>query len=74
VRRANRLSKIAAHTELPPEALLDLALELLETLERRLPPETQVPVGLATERWRRSSAQDRSAALRRVARARWHRR
>jgi hypothetical protein len=71
VRRASRLARAARDAQLPPEALLDLALDLLEVLNRRLTLTSQPAVGLATERWKRLSAQARSDALRRVAQARW---
>ena len=71
VRRATRLSRAARQSQLPPEALLDLALDLLEALNRHLAPAGQPMVGLATERWRRSSPRERSEALRKVAQARW---
>jgi hypothetical protein len=71
MRRASRLARAARHAQLPPEALLDLALDLLEVLNRRLTLTSQPAVGLATDRWKRLSAQARSAALRRVAQARW---
>lgn len=74
VRRALRLSRLVRETQLPPEPLLDLALDLLEALSRHVTPGTQRAVGLATERWKRWSAQERSDALRQVAQVRWDRR
>jgi len=62
---------------MPPEALLDLALDLLETLNRHLVPQSNRGsgvVGLASERWKRTTPEERSKALRDVALARWNRR
>jgi hypothetical protein len=64
------LSRVPTQAQLPPEALLDLALDMLEALNRHLAVGVQPVVGLATGRWRRSSAQERSEALRQVAKAR----
>jgi hypothetical protein len=54
-----------------------LALELLEVLNRHLVPRSargDAVVGLASERWRRTTPEERSKALRDVALARWNRR
>lgn len=77
VRRATRLSRVSRSTRLPPEALLDLALDLLETLNRHLASGTRsgnAIVTLANERWKHTSPEERSKALRHVALARWSRR
>ena len=76
VRRSVRLSRVVKHTGLPPEALLDLAIELVERLADRLPrhaSDNAARVGLASGRWNRTPAEKRSAILRAVARARWTR-
>lgn len=78
VRRANRLKSIVKHTGLPPEVLIDLAIELLDIASRKLspPPIQRSAVGLGAARWRNVSAEERSELLRRVVQARWakHRR
>jgi hypothetical protein len=58
---------------LPPEALLDLALEMLDIASRKLspPPLKRQAIGLATARWRNVAPKERSNALRHAARARW---
>jgi hypothetical protein len=65
-------------TGLPPEVLLDLAMELLDIASRKLSPEPirRTAVGLAAARWRHVSAEERSKVLRKAAQARWakHRR
>ncbi len=71
VRRATRLSRLVRQAQLPPETLLDLALDLLEALNRHLSPGAKPIIGLASERWRRASPRERSEALRKVAQARW---
>jgi hypothetical protein len=73
VRRTMTLKRIIRQTGLPPEVLLDLALEMLAVASRKLAPSPirRQAVGLGTARWRYVSAQDRSDALRRVALARW---
>lgn len=76
VRRWNRLSRIAKQTVLPPEALLDLAIELLERLAVHMPRRSSrltIPAGLATARWSTMTPEARSEALRKVALARWRR-
>jgi hypothetical protein len=63
-------------TSLPPEVLLDLALELLDIASRKLspPPIRRTALGLGAARWRHVSSAERSKALRRVALARWEKR
>ena len=65
-------------TGLPPEVLLDLAIELLDIASRKLspPPIKRTAVGLGAARWRNVSAKERSEMLRRAVQARWakHRR
>src|SRR5688500_848564 len=72
-RRTARLRRIMRHTGLPPEVLLDLALELLDIASRKLSPSPirRTAVGLGAARWRNVSPEDRSEALRRAAQARW---
>ena len=72
-RRAARLRTLVRTTGLPVEALLDLALDLLEIASRKLalPPIKRTAVGLGAARWRNVSAKERSALLRRAAEARW---
>jgi hypothetical protein len=72
-RRSARLRAVVRHTGLPPEVLLDLALELLDIASRKLspPPIKRTAVGLGAARWRNVSAKERSEVLRRVVQARW---
>jgi hypothetical protein len=78
VRRTMTLRRIIRQTGLPPEALLDLALELLDIASRKLSPSPikRQAVGLGAARWRNVSPEDRSKALSLAAQARWakHRR
>jgi hypothetical protein len=77
-RRTTRLKRIMRLTGLPPEALIDLALEMVDIASRKLAPAPiqRTAVGLGTARWRNVSPEARSAALRQAAEARWakHRR
>lgn len=77
-RRVARLRRIMRQTALPPEALLDLALEILDLASRKLSPTPikRTAVGLGAARWRHVSSEERSKVLRRAAQARWakHRR
>ena len=63
-------------TGLPPEALLDLAIEMLDLASKRLAPSPiqRTAVGLGTARWRNVSPQDRSELLRKAVQARWAKR
>jgi hypothetical protein len=72
-RRSARLKAVVRHTGLPPEVLLDLALELLDIASRKLspPPIKRTAVGLGAARWRNVSAKERSEVLRRAVQARW---
>ena len=72
-RRAMRLRGLVRDTGLPPETLLDLALELLDIASRRLspPPLNRTAVELGAARWRNVSAEARSEAMRKAAQARW---
>src|SRR5262245_44987819 len=73
-RRAARLRSLVRETGLPPEALLDLALELLDIASRKLspPPLRRTAVQLGAARWRNVSPEARSEAMRRAAQARWN--
>ena len=72
-RRTVRLRRIVRQTGLPPEVLLDLALEMLDLASRKLSPSPikRQAVGLGTARWRNVGPKERSEALRRAAQARW---
>jgi hypothetical protein len=72
-RRAMRLRGLVRDTGLPPETLLDLALELLDIASRRLspPPLNRTAVELGAARWRNVSPEARSEAMRSAAQARW---
>ncbi len=67
------LRRIMRQTGLPPEVLLDLALEMLDIASRKLAPSPikRQAVGLGTARWRNVGAEERSEALRKAAQARW---
>src|SRR5882762_4738122 len=73
VRRANRLRTIVKHTGLPPEVLLDLAIELLDIASRKLSPSPiqRTALGLGAARWRNVSTEVRSRLMRQVVQARW---
>ena len=72
-RRTARLQRVMRQTGLPPEVLLDLAIEMLDLASRRLSPAPihRTAVGLGTARWRNVSPEERSETLRRAAQARW---
>jgi hypothetical protein len=78
VRRTLLLRRIIRQSSLPPEVLLDLALEILDISSRKLSPSPikRKAVGLGAARWRHVAPEARSEALRRAAQARWakHRR
>ena len=67
------LKRIVRQSSLPPEVLLDLALEILDLASRKLSPSPiqRQAVGLGAARWRNVSPEDRSAALKKAAQARW---
>ena len=73
VRRTQTLRRIMRQSGLPPEALLDLALEILDISSRKLSPSpiNRQAVGLGAARWRNVTPEDRSTALRKAAQARW---
>jgi hypothetical protein len=72
-RRTARLRRLMRQTGLPPEVLLDLAIEILDLASRKLSPEPihRTAVGLGAARWRNVSPEDRSKAMRKAAQARW---
>ena len=67
------LRRVVRQSGLPLEAVLDLALELLDIASRKLAPSpiNRQAVGLGTARWRNVGAAERSEALRKAAQARW---
>jgi len=67
------LRRIMRQTGLPPEVLLDLALEMLDIASRKLSPSPikRQAVGLGAARWRNVGPEARSEALRKAAQARW---
>ena len=73
VRRTMTLRRIMRLTGLPPEVLLDLALEMLDIASRKLSPSPikRQAVGLGAARWRNIGPEERSEALRKAAQARW---
>lgn len=73
VRRTMTLRRIIKQSGLPPEIVIDLALEMLEMASRKLSPPAikRQAVGLGAARWRHVSPEERSAVLRRAAQARW---
>lgn len=72
-RRSTRLRRVMRQTGLPPEPLIDLAIEVLDLMSRKmiLTPIQYEAVGLASARWRNVSPAERSEALRRAVQARW---
>ena len=76
VRRTMRLRRLMRQTRLPPEVLLDLAIEILDLASRKLAPEPirRTAVGLGAARWRNISAEERSRVMRKAAQARWKKR
>jgi hypothetical protein len=73
VRRTARLRRIMRQSGLPPEVLLDLAIEMLDIASRTLSAEPirRTAVGLASARWRNVSPEERSEIARRAVAARW---
>lgn len=72
-RRAALLRRIAKKSGLPPEAVIDLALEILEIASARLAPSpiSRQAVGLGAARWRNVDPAQRSEIMRRAVEARW---
>ena len=73
VRRTMTLRRIMRQCGLPPEVLLDLALEMLDIASRKLSPSPikRQAVGLGAARWRNVTPAERSEAARQAAQARW---
>ena len=73
VRRTMTLRRIMRQSGLPPEVLIDLALEMLDIASRKLSPSPikRQAVGLGAARWRNVSPEVRSETLRKAAQARW---
>jgi len=78
VRRTLTLRRIMRQSGLPPEVLLDLALEILDISSRKLSPSPikRQAVGLGAARWRNVAPEERSEMARKAVQARWakHRR
>ena len=72
-RRSQRLHALMRDTRLPPEIILDLALELVDIAAKKLapPPIKRFALGLGAARWRNVGPRERSDILRRAAQARW---
>jgi hypothetical protein len=72
-RRSQRLQALMRDTRLPPEVILDLALEIVDIAAKKLapPPIKRFALGLGAARWRNVSPKERSEVLRRAAHARW---
>ena len=72
-RRATLLRRIARKSGLPPEAIVDLALEILDIASQRLTPSpiSRQAVGLGAARWRNVDPAERSEIMRRAVEARW---
>ena len=67
------LRRILKQSGLPVEAVMDLALEMLDIASRKLAPSplNRQAVGLGAARWRNVGPEERSEALRKAAQARW---
>jgi len=72
-RRSQRLRALMRDTRLPPEVILDLALEIVDIAAKKLAPSPikRFALGLGAARWRNVSTKERSEVLRRAAQARW---
>ena len=72
-RRATLLRRLVRKTGLPPEVLVDLALEILDLASRKLAPSavSRQAVGLGAARWRNVDPEERSRIMRRAVQARW---
>ncbi len=72
-RRAALLRRITRKSGLPPEAILDLALEIMDITSARLAPSpiSRQAVGLGAARWRNVDPGERSEIMRRAVEARW---
>ncbi|MGE3508138.1 MAG: hypothetical protein AB7N65_04575 [Vicinamibacterales bacterium] len=72
-RRATLLRRLVRKSGLPPEVLVDLALEILDLASRKLAPSavSRQAVGLGAARWRNVDPEERSRIMRRAVEARW---
>ncbi|MGE3510285.1 MAG: hypothetical protein AB7N65_15555 [Vicinamibacterales bacterium] len=72
-RRAALLRRLVRKSGLPPEVLVDLALEILDLASRKLAPSaiSRQAVGLGAARWRNVDPEERSRIMRRAVEARW---
>ena len=73
VRRAALLRRLMRKSGLPPEVLIDLALEILDLASRKLAPSpiSRQAVGLGAARWRNIDPEERSKIMRSAVEARW---
>lgn len=72
-RRAALLRRIARKSGLPPEAVIDLALAIVDMASTKLAPSpiSRQAVGLGAARWRDVAPAQRSELMRRAVEARW---
>ena len=72
-RRAALLRRLMRKSGLPPEVLIDLALEILDLAATKLAPSpiSRQAVGLGAARWRNVDPEERSEIMRRAVEARW---
>ena len=72
-RRAALLRRIMRKSNLPPEVVIDLALEILDIASRKLAPSpiNRQAIGLGAARWRNIDPEQRSQIMRRAVEARW---
>lgn len=72
-RRTALLRRLMRKSGLPPEVLIDLALEILDLASRKLAPSpiSRQAVGLGAARWRNIDPEERSTIMRRAVEARW---
>lgn len=75
-RRATVLRRIVRQFNLPPETILDVALDMLDTASKQLllSPVSRQAVSLGAARWRNVDPEARSAIMRRAVKARWAKR
>lgn len=72
-RRAALLQRLMRKSALPAEAIVDLALRMLELASEKLAPSpiSRQAVGLGAARWRNVSPEERSRLMTRAVQARW---
>lgn len=72
-RRVALLRRLMRKSGLPPEVLVDLALEILDLAARKLAPSpiSRQAVGLGAARWRNIDPAERSEIMRRAVEVRW---